>query len=71
MVAQISTYLMACFEYAVDEDLIPKSPAGKLVMPRIRRQACERLLTVEEFRALLSHAARREHLVLRIPGDVR
>jgi integrase len=37
-------------------------------MPRIRKKACERFLSVEEFRALLSHAAPREHLVLRILG---
>ena len=24
---QIRTYVKSCFEYAVDEDLIPKSPA--------------------------------------------
>jgi hypothetical protein len=68
VVAQIRTYLKSSFGYAVDEDLIQKSPARKLVMPKIRKKACERFLTVEEFRALLSHAAPREHLVLRILG---
>lgn len=67
-VSQIRTYLKACFEYAADEGLIAKSPARKLVMPKIRKKACERFLSVEEFRALLSHAAPREHLVLRILG---
>jgi site-specific recombinase XerD len=63
---QIRTYMKTCFEYAVDEDLIPKSPARKLVMPKIRKKPCERFLSVEEFRALLSHAPQREHVVLRI-----
>ncbi len=66
VVAHIRTYIRSCFEYAVDEDLIPKSPARKLVMPKIRKKPCERFLSVEEFRALLFQAAPREHLVLRI-----
>jgi site-specific recombinase XerD len=65
-VSQIRTYVKGCFEYAVDEDLIPKSPARKLVMPKVRKKPCERFLSVEEFRALLSHAAPREHVILRI-----
>jgi integrase len=65
-VGQIRTYVKGCFEYAVDEDLIPKSPARKLAMPKIRKKPCERFLRVEEFRALLSRASRREHVVLRI-----
>ena len=66
VVGQIRTYVKSCFEYAVDEDLIPKSPARKLVMPKIRKKPCERFLSVEEFRALLSDAPPREHVILRI-----
>jgi integrase len=65
-VGQIRTYIKSCFEYAVDEDLIAKSPARKLVMPKIRKKPCERFLSVEEFRALLSDAPPREHVILRI-----
>ena len=65
-VGQIRTYIKSCFEYAVDEDLIPKSPASKLVMPKVRKKPCERFLSVEEFRALLSDAPPREHVILRI-----
>ena len=65
-VGQIRTYMKGCFEYAVDEDLIPKSPARKLVMPKVRKKPCERFLSVEEFRALLSDAPPREHVILRI-----
>ena len=36
-VGQIRTYIKSCFEYAVDEDLLPKTPARKLVMPKIRK----------------------------------
>ena len=67
LVGQIRTYVKSCFEYAVDEDLIPKSPARKLVMPKIRKKPCE-FLSVEEFRALLSDAPPREHVILRIFG---
>jgi hypothetical protein len=67
-VGQVRTYLKCCFEYAADEDLIQKSPARKLAMPNIRKKSCERFLSLDEFRALLSHASPREHLVLRILG---
>ena len=65
-VGQIRTYIKACFEYATDEDLIEKNPARKLVMPNIRKKSCERFLSVDELRSLLSQACPREHLVLRI-----
>jgi integrase len=35
-------------------------------MPKIQKKSCERFLTLDEFRVLLSHASPREHLVLRI-----
>jgi integrase len=66
VVGQIRTYVKSCFEYAVDEDLISKSPARKIVMPKIRKKPCERFLSLLEFRALLSDAAPREHVILRI-----
>ena len=65
-VGQIRTYLKACFEYATDEDLIEKNPTRKLDMPNIRKKSCERFLSVEELRALLSQASPREHVVLRV-----
>lgn len=55
----------ACFEYAIDEDLIPRNPARKLAMPNIRKKPCERFLSVEEVQTLQA-ASPREHLVLRI-----
>lgn len=67
-VGQIRTYLKSCFEYAVDEDLLPKTPARKLAMPQIQKKSCERFLTLEEFRVLLSHAGPRDHVVVRILG---
>jgi integrase len=65
-VGQIRTYIKACFEYATDEDLLEKNPARKLVMPNIRKKSCERFLSVDELRALLSQASSREHVILRI-----
>jgi integrase len=65
-VEKVRTHTRACFEYAMDEDLIDKNPTRKLVMPNIRKRSCERFLSVDELRALLSQAAPREHLVLRI-----
>jgi integrase len=65
-VKHVRTYLKACFEYAIDEDLIPKNPARKLALPNIHKKPCERFLRVEEVQALLTAASPREHLVLRI-----
>ncbi len=65
-VKHIRTYLKACFEYAIDEDVISKNPARKLAMPNISQKPCERFLSVEEVQALLAAASVREHLVLRI-----
>ena len=65
-VGQVRTYLKSCFECAADEDVIQKSPARKLAMPNIQKKSCERFLSLDEFRALLSHASPREHVVLRI-----
>jgi len=65
-VEKVRTHARACFEYATDEDLIQKNPTRKLVMPNIKKKSCERFLSMEELRALLSKASAREHLVLRI-----
>jgi hypothetical protein len=65
-VKHVRTYLKACFEYAIDEDLIPKNPARKLAMPNIQKKPCERFLSIEEVQSLLSAASQREHLVLRL-----
>src|SRR5713101_10006980 len=50
----------------MDEDVIEKNPTRKLVMPNIRKKSCERFLSVDELRALLSQASPPEHVVLRI-----
>jgi site-specific recombinase XerD len=47
-VGRIRTYVKACFEYAMDEDLIQKNPARKLAMPNIQKKSCERFLSVDE-----------------------
>lgn len=65
-VGQVRAYIKACFEYATDEEIIEKNPARKLVLPNIKKKSCERFLSVNELRALLSQASPREHLVLRI-----
>src|SRR5260370_28059290 len=65
-VGQRRTYIKACFEYAVDEDIIEKNPARKVTVPNIQKKSCERFLSVDELRALLSQASPREHVVLRI-----
>jgi hypothetical protein len=53
-VGRVRTYIKAGFEYAVDEDLVEKNPARKLVMPNIRKKSCGCFLTVDELRAILA-----------------
>jgi integrase len=65
-VTRARTYIKACFEYALDEDLVIKNPARKLEIPTIQKDVCERFLSLEEIGALLSEAEPREHLVLHI-----
>ncbi len=65
-VEKVRTHTRACFAYAVDEELLQKDPARKLVMPNIKKKSCERFLSVDELQALLSQASPREHVVLRI-----
>ena len=65
-VEKIRTHTRACFVYAVDEEVLQKNPARKLVMPNIKKKSCERFLSLDELRALLSQASPREHVVLRI-----
>jgi len=62
-VGQVRAYIKACLEYAVDEEIIEKNPARKLVMPNIKKKSCERFLTVPELRALLLYAPPRDGLV--------
>ena len=65
-VEKIRTHTRACFVYAVDEEVLQKNPARKLVMPNIKKKSCERFLSLDELRALLSQASPREHVALRI-----
>lgn len=65
-VGRIRTYTKACFEYAMEEEIIQRNPARKLAMPNIRKKSCGRFFSVDELRALLGKASPREHLVLRI-----
>jgi hypothetical protein len=51
-VEKVRTHTRACFEYAMDEDVIEKNPTRELVMPNIRKKSCERFLSIGELRAL-------------------
>jgi site-specific recombinase XerD len=46
-VTRTRTYIKACFEYALDEDLVIKNPARKLEIPTIQKDVCERFLREE------------------------
>jgi integrase len=66
-IKQARSYLSAALDYAHAERLIDTNPATRLELPtKLMRKPCERFLSLEEVRALLSAAHGREHLVLRI-----
>jgi site-specific recombinase XerD len=67
-VEKVRTHTRACFKYAIDEELLQKDPARKLVMPNIKKKSCERFLSVDELQALLSQASPREHVVFADSG---
>ncbi len=53
----------AILEHAIDKEIIKRNPARKL-RAKSKRRVCERALSVEECRALLSAVTGRDHLVL-------
>jgi site-specific recombinase XerD len=59
------THIRAVFNMAIDDDLIERNPALKIVLPPTR-QASERFLTLAECKRLLAAATIREHLILRL-----
>jgi integrase len=65
VVHKIRTYLKACLEEAVDQDILVKNPMRKLPQPETRPE-CRRYLGIEEIRALLDAMEPRCRLVARI-----
>jgi integrase len=61
----IRTYLKAALEYAIDEGLTSRNPARKLELSKTRKSR-ERFYTFVETQRILSVAAGRENLVIRI-----
>ena len=58
-------YLRAILELAVDKQIIDRNPARKLRV-KSRKQPCERFLSLEECRRLLSEVAGRDQIILRL-----
>jgi integrase len=58
--------LRAMLEYAVEERMIPASPARRLTLPKRVKKPSERFYTLEEVHLLLSRATGRDHLILRL-----
>jgi integrase len=65
VVQKIRTYLKACLEEAVDQDILLKNPMRKLPQPDTRPE-CRRFLSIEEIHALLAAMDARERLICRI-----
>jgi integrase len=59
------TYMKAVFEFAIDENVIARNPARKLILPDARKP-CERFLSIDEVRRLLAVATGREQVTLRL-----
>lgn len=59
------TYTKAVFKFAIGENLIHRNPADNLSLPPVRKP-CERFLSMEEVRRLLSAATGRERVTLRL-----
>jgi integrase len=57
--------MRATFEFAIEEGLMARNPARKLILPATRKP-CGRFLSMDEVRRLLAAATGREHLTLRL-----
>ena len=76
MVQKVRIYIKAAMEEAIDQDLLERNPARKVVRPATRA-TCKRFLSLEEISRLLDNMDGRDRLVARIcivlglrPGEV-
>ena len=65
LVKKVLMQYRAILEECVEQDLITKNPARKLVMPPTRKP-CGRFLTLEEFDVLLAQLKFRDRLIVRM-----
>ena len=76
MVQKVRIYIKAALEEAIDQDLLERNPARKLIRPATRA-TCRRFLSLDEITRLLDAMEGRDRLVARIcivlglrPGEV-
>ena len=76
MVQKVRIYIKAALEEAIDQDLLERNPARKLIRPATRA-TCRRFLSLDEVTRLLDAMEGRDRLVARIcivlglrPGEV-
>lgn len=76
MVQKVRIYIKAALEEAIDQDLLERNPARKLIRPATR-PTCRRFLSLDEITRLLDAMEGRDRLVARIcivlglrPGEV-
>jgi integrase len=65
LVKKVLVQFRAVLEEAVEQDLITKNPARKLVMPTTRKP-CGRFLSLEEYDALIAQLEFRDRLIVRM-----
>ena len=65
IVHKVRTYLKATLEEAIDQDLLDRNPARKIVRPQTHA-TCKRYLSLEEITSLLAAMEARDRLIARI-----
>lgn len=65
IVHQVRTYVKAALEEAIDQCLLDRNPARKIVRPQTRA-TCKRFLSIEEISSLLDEMDARDRLISRI-----
>ena len=63
-VKQARSYLKSIFDEAIEQEFLVKDPTRKLKIPRNLRPKDKQVLTWEQLRSILAHAARRDRLLL-------
>ena len=66
VLSKIRVYFNSILDEAVELEMLPKNPAGKLAVPKSGKRRATKHLTPEEIRQILFHLSDRDRLIVRM-----
>jgi integrase len=66
VLSKVRVYLNSILDEAVELEMLPKNPAGKLAVPRSGKRAATKHLTPEQISLILFHLSERDRLIVRM-----